>query len=74
MTTYMKTENGYIVVSEADIFTREQWQKLVDYGAMIPDDGRGYWAKEIDGLFFESKVDCFSAAPEDATHVAWYNK
>lgn len=54
----------------ADVMTLADWQDAVNSGMFIPDDGTGYWAK--DG---KESGDCpFSTPPEDATHVAWYNK
>lgn len=54
----------------AHVMTVPEWQEAVTSGMFIPYDGIGYWAK--DGK--ESGDDPFSTPPEDATHVAWYNK
>ncbi len=68
MSTYVKAPDY------ADVMTKEEWLESIRCGAFIPDDGCGYWAKEIDGSILESGVDCFTEPPDDATHVAWYNK
>lgn len=47
-----------------------EWQDAIDTGAIISDDGDGYWMKH--GMV--SDVDCFNTKPAWATHVAWYNK
>ena len=54
----------------ADVMTLEDWEESVQCGAFIPNDGSGYWCK--DGK--ESGDSVWSTDPEDATHVAWYNK
>lgn len=54
----------------ADVFTVEEFAEHVLVGAFNTYDGSGYWAK--DGM--ESDDEVFSTEPEDATHVAWYNK
>ena len=61
---------GRDIPDYADVMTVKDWQDAVQSGMFIPDDGTGYWAK--DGK--ESEDDPFYTPPEDATHVAWYNK
>jgi hypothetical protein len=58
----------HAVLEDAVTFTLEEWAS--SGGGYIPDDGSGYWVK--DGL--ESDDSVWSSPPEDATHVAWYNK
>lgn len=55
---------------ETDVFTVEEWKEAVANGSFVNDDGSGFWMK--DGK--ESQDEVFSTEPEDATHVAWYNK
>jgi hypothetical protein len=55
---------------DAHIMTVAEWKDAVESGMFIPDDGIGFWVK--DGK--ESTDDPFETPPEDATHVAWYNK
>ena len=50
--------------------TADDFEKTVESGMIIEDDGTGYWATE-DGI---SKIDCFTKKPQWATHVAWFNK
>jgi hypothetical protein len=55
---------------DGDIYTIEEWNKVVDTGWITDDDGSGYWVK--DGL--KSRDEVFSTPQLDATHVVWYNK
>ena len=58
-----------ISIEDTHLMTVEEWltAKNVEFGNY---DGSGYWVK--DGK--ESDDEVFSSEPEDATHVAWYNK
>jgi ribose-phosphate pyrophosphokinase len=53
-----------------DIYTIEQWNKVLSDGWIHNDDGSGYWVK--DGM--KSSDEVFSTGQLDATHVVWYNK
>lgn len=55
----------------SDVFTAEEFAGLRAVGAIIPDDGCGYWAT-ADG--FSDFHNCFGPKPEWATHVAWFNR
>lgn len=66
-------ELGFEQMDEFDLdclMTAEEFMDYEDSGAIIPDDGHGYWAtdKQV------SKVSCWAEKPEWATHVCWYNK
>lgn len=54
----------------ADIFTVEEWNQSVKDGWFNNYDGDGYWVKDN----MQCSDEVFSSQPEDATHVAWYNK
>ncbi len=61
---------GHAIYDFADVMTVEEWQEAVANGSFVEYDGSGYWAK--DGK--ESGDSVWDTDPEDATHVAWYNK
>jgi len=61
---------GKIISSDADVFSLEEWKTSVRAGMFNEYDGCGYWSKDGE----ESTDEVFSTRPEDATHVAWYNK
>lgn len=51
--------------------TIEDFFDEVKCGALIPDDGDGYWATETQ----ESRINVWDEDnPRWATHVMWYNK
>jgi hypothetical protein len=52
------------------LMSAEEFAEHEDSGGITDYDGHGYWAtdKKV------SKVDCFCAKPEWATHVCWYNR
>ena len=52
------------------LMSAEEFLGYTSCGAIIPDDGMGYWATE-DKV---SKISCFLTQPTWATHVCWYNK
>lgn len=54
-----------------DVMTVEEWQTAVAEGWFTDYDGSGYWVKDNKQCRTE---EVFSSEPEDATHVAWYNK
>lgn len=63
---------GFEELSEFDrecIMSAEEFLEDKESGFLIPSDGTGYWATES----MVSKVWCFNAQPEWATHVCWYN-
>lgn len=53
-----------------DVMTLEDFQSSHRAGALIPDDGSGYFATET-GM---SREDCFDEPPAWATHVVWFNR
>lgn len=54
-----------------DVFTKEEWQKCIARRSFIPYDGSGYWMR---AGHFDREANAFASAPDDATHVAWFNK
>lgn len=54
-----------------DVFTKEEWEELAGVGAFIPSDGSGYWGN-ADRYSYD--LNCFEPAPDEATHVHWFNK
>lgn len=59
--------------SHAELHPFVDWEWLLTMGAIIPDDGQGYWATDE----IQSNVsvwDTTQPRPERATHVAWYSK
>lgn len=54
-----------------DVFTKEQWEHYVAVGGFIPSDGCGYWGN---ATHYSFDHNCFRQAPEEATHVHWYNR
>lgn len=55
----------------SDIFTIEEFENDRSMGALISDDGSGYWSTETE----RSNISVWSyEKPEWATHVAWYNR
>jgi len=54
-----------------DLMTLSEFERCVDCGDLIEDDGMGYWVK--DGKECKDH-DVFTTYSEDATHVSWYNK
>ena len=57
------------VCEYADLMTIDEWFKSRGF-LFLPSDGFGCWVK--DGM--ESKDENVWDEPQDATHVAWYNK
>lgn len=59
----------------ADVMTVEEFKEAVKHGSFIDYDGFGHPVK--DGMedekiyIYPSKIH---EIPEDATHIAWYNK
>ena len=53
----------------ADVIDITQFKSAVDSGCITPDDGSGHPVKN--GMM--DSRDCFEL-PDDATHVAWFNK
>lgn len=47
----------------------DEFENLCNCGAIVSNDGDGYWATST-GV---SKIDCFRTKPSWATHVCWYN-
>lgn len=55
-----------------EILTIDEFVGMVDDGSIIEDDGIGYFSN---GHKMTRELDVFeSDIPEDATHVAWFNK
>lgn len=52
------------------VMTVKEWEKAVKDGWFGNYDGSGYWMKDR----MKCNDEVFSSLPEDATHVAWYNK
>lgn len=68
MTVIWKKLDAY-----AELHPLHDWEWLLTMGAIIPDDGQGFWATDL----IESNVsvwDTTQPRPEKATHVAWYAK
>jgi len=62
-----------------DLFTLDEWKKAVEGGLFNSYDGSGSWVQVNEhGLasYVTDKLfdDVFSAPPEGATHVEWFNK
>lgn len=55
----------------ADIIAKGVWIESVEFGAFIPSDGSGYWGTE---KHYSYDFNCFNPAPENATHVHWFNR
>lgn len=63
------------ILSEDEIYTREEFEELVDCGAFIPYDGIGYFHDGED----ETEVSVWdeTLTPEDVEkypYVCWYNR
>lgn len=54
-----------------DLISVEDWNRAVDDGSFVNEDGCGYWVK--DNLMCH-KDEVFSSPQLDATHVMWFNK
>ena len=54
-----------------EIFTVEEYQNLLNSGALTFFDGTGYWCPSNHK---RSGVSTKFVAPEWSTHVAWYSK
>jgi len=70
------TESNYTddIPDFADVMTKDDFiVQVLQNGFFTPDDGSGYPAK--DGKMDRTR-DVFPLAgiPDDATHVAWFNK
>lgn len=61
-----------------DQLTIAEFNEMVKIGALIPDDGTGYWAaddyKHIGWTEMDTPLTFGETPPSWATHVAWYNK
>ena len=56
----------------ADLLTIDEFMEMVEDGSIIEDDGGGYFSN---GDRMNRSLDAFeSDVPDDATHVAWFNK
>lgn len=55
---------------DTDILSVAEWNESVRDGIFVNYDGSGYWVK----YGRQSRDEVFETPPEDATHVAWYNK
>ena len=54
-----------------EVMTKEEWLDCVKIGAFVPSDGCGYWGTET---HYSYDFRAFKPAPEEATHVHWFNK
>ena len=56
-------------------FTIDEWDRALDDGIVDTDDGSGWWIRNghfLTGSDWEASVWC--DPPQEATHVAWFNK
>jgi hypothetical protein len=67
-----------------DVYTIDEFQEMVDDGSVMDNDGHAHWStltheyrtKNIYDFSDFVRPSAFnpSVAPEDATHVIWFNK
>lgn len=53
-----------------EIYGLCDWKHIRAQGAIVPDDGMGFWI--IGGKV--SEISCFDPMPENATGVEWHNR
>ena len=58
----------------AEMYTIEEWEDIIECGAITPYDGTGYPAKFENGKFIEDDNQSCWNYKGDFTHIAWYNK
>ena len=61
---------------KGDLYTLEQFKKMVANGELIDDDGFGYYATEMgksDVVIYPSDIT-ENLIREDFTHVIWFNR
>lgn len=60
----------------ADIFDIDEFISLTNINTLTPEDGVGYFVYQLeDGSLMQDEAsNCFEHIPEDAVHIAWYNK
>jgi len=54
-----------------ELYTIEEFAKLVRMGGITEDDGNGYWS---DGEYCDDSTDVLAGKGSRNTHVVWFNK
>ena len=54
-----------------ELYTIEEFAKLVRMGGITEDDGNGYWS---DGVCYEDETSVFAEHSKRNTHVVWFNR